>query len=119
GAHLNYVKHLKESVETIREIVEEARVVKPLDSSLNYACQYMKLSQELLECVIGTCPKSFNERDNKAPFTPVPRKQQVTFSDKPGTSSRNTQKHEVYQKVQQTNIPVIPSTGVNASTKAS
>ncbi|GJS95466.1 hypothetical protein Tco_0802434 [Tanacetum coccineum] len=47
GAHLNYVKHLKESVETVREIVEEARVVKPLDSSLNYACQYTKLSQEL------------------------------------------------------------------------
>ncbi|GJW91476.1 hypothetical protein Tco_0169029 [Tanacetum coccineum] len=74
SAHLNYVKHLKESVETVREIVEEARVVKPLDNSLNYACQYTKLSQELLECVIGTCPKSFNERDNKAPSTPVTRK---------------------------------------------
>ncbi|GJS75714.1 integrase, catalytic region, zinc finger, CCHC-type containing protein [Tanacetum coccineum] len=45
----------------VREIVEEARVVKPLDSSLHYACQYTKLSQELLECVIGTCPKSFHE----------------------------------------------------------
>ncbi|GJV89078.1 hypothetical protein Tco_1533016 [Tanacetum coccineum] len=74
---------------------------------------------ELLEYVIGTCPKSFNERDNKAPSTPVTRKKQVTFSDKPGTSSSNTQKHEVHQKVQQTNIPVIPSTGVNTSTEAS
>ncbi|GJV64879.1 retrovirus-related pol polyprotein from transposon TNT 1-94 [Tanacetum coccineum] len=46
-------------------------------------------------------------------------KKQVTFSDKPGTSSSNTQKHEVHQKVQQTNIPVIPSTGVNDSTEAS
>ncbi|GJW19529.1 retrovirus-related pol polyprotein from transposon TNT 1-94 [Tanacetum coccineum] len=119
GAHLNYVKHLKESVETVREIVEEARVVKPLDSSLNYACQYTKLSQELLECVIGTCPKSFNERDNKAPSTPVTRKKQVTFSDAPGTSSSNTQKHEVHQKVQQTNVHVIHSTGVNTSTEAS
>ncbi|GKA25447.1 retrovirus-related pol polyprotein from transposon TNT 1-94 [Tanacetum coccineum] len=118
SAHLNYISHLKESVETVREIVEEARVVKPLDNALNYACQYTKLSQELLEYVIGTCPKSFNERDNKAPSTPVTRKKQVTFSDKPGTSSSNTQKHEVHQKVQQTNIPVIPSTGVNASTKA-
>ncbi|GKA50542.1 hypothetical protein Tco_0743615 [Tanacetum coccineum] len=119
SAHLNYISHLKESVETVREIVEEARVVKPLDSSLNYACRYTKLSQELLECVIGTCPKSFNERDNKAPFTPVPRKQQVTFSDKPGTSSSNTQKHKVHQRVQQTNMPVLPSTGVNDSTEAS
>ncbi|GJV10062.1 retrovirus-related pol polyprotein from transposon TNT 1-94 [Tanacetum coccineum] len=101
------------------EIIEEARVVKPLDSSLNYAWEYTKLSQELLECVIGTCPKSFNERDNKAPFTPVPRKKQVTFSDKPGTYSSNTQKHKVHQRVQLTNIPVLPSTGVNDSTEAS
>ncbi|GKD95815.1 hypothetical protein Tco_1379712, partial [Tanacetum coccineum] len=86
---------------------------------LNYACQYTKLSQELLEYVIGTCPKSFNERDNKAPSTPVTRKKQVTFSDKPGTSSSNTQKYEGHQKVQQTNVQVIPSTGVNDSTEAS
>ncbi|GJR41956.1 retrovirus-related pol polyprotein from transposon TNT 1-94, partial [Tanacetum coccineum] len=90
SAHLNYINHLKESVETVREIVEEARVVKPLDNALNYACQYTKLSQELLEYVIGTCPKSFNERDNKAPSTPVTRKKQVTFNDKPGTSRVNT-----------------------------
>ncbi|GJS66486.1 putative ribonuclease H-like domain-containing protein [Tanacetum coccineum] len=119
SAHLNYIGHLKESVETVREIVEEARAVKPLDSSLNYACRYTKLSQELLECVIGTCPKNFNERDNKAPSTPVTRKKQVTFSDKPGTSSSNTQKQKVHQRVQLTNIPVLSSTGVNDSTEAS
>ncbi|GKC88308.1 hypothetical protein Tco_1148957 [Tanacetum coccineum] len=108
-SNINYISHLKESVETAREIVEEARVVKPLDNSLNYACQYTKLSPK----------RSFNERDNKAPSTPVTRKKQVTFSDKPGTSSSNTQKHEVHQKIQQTNVPVIPSTGVNDSTEAS
>ncbi|GJX41744.1 retrovirus-related pol polyprotein from transposon TNT 1-94 [Tanacetum coccineum] len=54
SAHLNYISHLKESVETVMEIVEEARV-----------------------------------------------------------------KHEVHQKVQQTNVPVIHSTGVNTSTEAS
>ncbi|GJS48421.1 hypothetical protein Tco_0598542 [Tanacetum coccineum] len=32
--HLVYLKHLKESVETLREIVEEAKVERPLDSSL-------------------------------------------------------------------------------------
>ncbi|GJU20071.1 hypothetical protein Tco_1153413 [Tanacetum coccineum] len=36
SAHLNYISHLKESVETVREIVEEARVVKPMDNALNY-----------------------------------------------------------------------------------
>ncbi|GJR43038.1 retrovirus-related pol polyprotein from transposon TNT 1-94 [Tanacetum coccineum] len=32
--HLVYLKHLKESVETLQEIVEEAKVERPLDSSL-------------------------------------------------------------------------------------
>ncbi|GJU58749.1 retrovirus-related pol polyprotein from transposon TNT 1-94 [Tanacetum coccineum] len=53
NAHLDYINHLKESVETIREIVEEARIAKPLDNELNSSCKYMKLSQELLEYVIG------------------------------------------------------------------
>nr|GEV75523.1 retrovirus-related Pol polyprotein from transposon TNT 1-94 [Tanacetum cinerariifolium] len=44
-----------ESVETIREIVEEAKVVRPLDSSIVSACRYTKPSQELLEYAIGTC----------------------------------------------------------------
>nr|GEU39545.1 hypothetical protein [Tanacetum cinerariifolium] len=52
-AHLDYLKHLKESVETIRDIVEEAKVVRPLDSSIFSACRYTKHSQELLEYTIG------------------------------------------------------------------
>nr|GFB42472.1 hypothetical protein [Tanacetum cinerariifolium] len=59
--HLDYRKHLKESVETLREIVEEAKVERPLDRSLASACLYTKHSQELLEYVIGTCPKDFNK----------------------------------------------------------
>ncbi|GKB44997.1 retrovirus-related pol polyprotein from transposon TNT 1-94, partial [Tanacetum coccineum] len=47
------------------------------------------------------------------------RKKQVTFNDKPETSSSNTQKHEEHQKVKHSNIPVIPSTRVKSSTEAS
>ncbi|GJW82479.1 copia protein [Tanacetum coccineum] len=32
--HLEYLKHLKESVEIVRKIVEEARIEKPLDNAL-------------------------------------------------------------------------------------
>nr|GEX40051.1 hypothetical protein [Tanacetum cinerariifolium] len=38
-AHLDYLRHLKESVETIRGIVEEAKVVRPLDRSIVSACR--------------------------------------------------------------------------------
>ncbi|GKE71989.1 hypothetical protein Tco_1530061 [Tanacetum coccineum] len=34
-AHLDYLKHLKESVATIREIVEEARIANPLDTAFH------------------------------------------------------------------------------------
>ncbi|GKB25123.1 hypothetical protein Tco_0864524 [Tanacetum coccineum] len=36
--HLDYLNHLKESVETLRDIVEEAKVARPLDRSLAFAC---------------------------------------------------------------------------------
>ncbi|GKB14986.1 hypothetical protein Tco_0848909 [Tanacetum coccineum] len=62
--HLDYLKHLKESVKTLREIVEEAKVEKPLDRSHASACLYTKHSRELLEYAIGTCPKDFNKKCN-------------------------------------------------------
>ncbi|GJZ74846.1 retrovirus-related pol polyprotein from transposon TNT 1-94 [Tanacetum coccineum] len=74
--HLDYVKHLKESVETLHEIVEEARAEKPLDRSLASVCFNTKQSQELLEYVIGTCPKDFNKRDKRIATTPLTRKKQ-------------------------------------------
>nr|GEX90990.1 retrovirus-related Pol polyprotein from transposon TNT 1-94 [Tanacetum cinerariifolium] len=110
--HLAYLKHLKESVETLREIVKEARVEKPLNSSLASACLYTKQSQELVEYVIGTCPKAFNKRDKKIATTPLTRKKKVTFKETSGTSKDNTQKHVKLQKEQKTNVHVIPSTGV-------
>ncbi|GJV74269.1 hypothetical protein Tco_1494264 [Tanacetum coccineum] len=58
--HLDDLKHLKESVETLCEIIEEAKVERPLDSSLAFACLYTKHSQERLEYMIGTCLKDFN-----------------------------------------------------------
>ncbi|GJZ32185.1 hypothetical protein Tco_0577621, partial [Tanacetum coccineum] len=66
--------------------------------TLNYACQYTKRSQELVEYVIGTCPKEFTERDSKAPSIPLTRKKQVTFTDTCSTSTNNTQKHGMHQK---------------------
>ncbi|GKC42979.1 hypothetical protein Tco_1060701 [Tanacetum coccineum] len=88
--HLTYLKHLKESVETLREIVEEAKVERPLDRSLASACLYTKHSQELLEYAIGTCPNDVNKQDTKRATTPLTRKKQVTFADPCETSNNNT-----------------------------
>ncbi|GJT04999.1 retrovirus-related pol polyprotein from transposon TNT 1-94, partial [Tanacetum coccineum] len=117
--HLDYLKHLKESVETLREIVEEVKVERPLDRSFASACLYTKHSQELLEYVIGTCPKDFNKQDKKHASTPSTRKKQVTFEDQCEESNNNIHKHVEHLNIQKTNVHVIPSTGVNSCTDAS
>nr|GEU98164.1 retrovirus-related Pol polyprotein from transposon TNT 1-94 [Tanacetum cinerariifolium] len=117
--HLDYLKHLKESVATLHEIIEEARVERPLDTSLASACLYTKHSQELLEYVVDTCLKDFNKRDKKQATTPFNRKKQVTFEDQCETSNNNSQKHVEQLNIHNTNVHVIPSTGVNSCTDAS
>ncbi|GJU72585.1 integrase, catalytic region, zinc finger, CCHC-type containing protein [Tanacetum coccineum] len=92
-------KHLKESVETLREIVEEAK--------------------ELLEYAIGTYPKDYNQRDKKHDPTPLIRKKQVTFEEQCDMSHSNTHKHVEQLNTQKTNAFVPPSTGVNCCTDAS
>nr|GFA01373.1 hypothetical protein [Tanacetum cinerariifolium]GFA01396.1 hypothetical protein [Tanacetum cinerariifolium] len=118
-AHLDYLRHLKESVETIREIVEEAKVVRPLDSSIVSACRYTKYSHELLEYAIGTCLQDSHQRDTKLAHVPLIRKKQVTFVEQCDTSNSNTHKHVVKLNTQKTNVPVPPSTRVNRCTDAS
>ncbi|GJT13409.1 retrovirus-related pol polyprotein from transposon TNT 1-94 [Tanacetum coccineum] len=90
--HLVYLRHLKESVDTLCEI-------------------------ELLEYVFGTCPKVFNQQDKNHANTP--RKKQVTFEDQIATSSSTTHKHVEQMHTQKSNDPVPPSTGVNSCTDAS
>nr|GEW31364.1 integrase, catalytic region, zinc finger, CCHC-type, peptidase aspartic, catalytic [Tanacetum cinerariifolium] len=92
--HLDYLNHLKESVGTLREI-------------------------ELLEYVIGTCLKDFNQREKKHAVTPVSRKKQVTFMDPCETSTNNTLTHVKQHTMHQNNEPVIPFTRVKSATTAS
>nr|GEY16342.1 hypothetical protein [Tanacetum cinerariifolium] len=75
-AHLDYLRHLKESVETIRNIVEEAKVVRPLYRSIVSACRYTQHSQEILEYAIGTCPQGSQQRAKQLAHTPLIRKKQ-------------------------------------------
>ncbi|GJW76309.1 retrovirus-related pol polyprotein from transposon TNT 1-94 [Tanacetum coccineum] len=101
-------KCLAYCVETLRKIVEEAKVERPLDSSLAFACLYTKHYQELLEYVNGTCPKDFNQRDKNHTATPLTRKKQVTFEDQCETSNSNTYKCVEQLYIQKTNVPVPP-----------
>nr|GEX12045.1 integrase, catalytic region, zinc finger, CCHC-type, peptidase aspartic, catalytic [Tanacetum cinerariifolium] len=96
-AHLDYLRHFKESVETIYEIVEEAKVVRPLDSSTVSACRYTKHSQELIEYAIGTCLQDSHQQDKKHAPAPFIRKKQVTFAEQCDISQPrgNTKKNRI------------------------
>ncbi|GJW11170.1 retrovirus-related pol polyprotein from transposon TNT 1-94 [Tanacetum coccineum] len=117
--HVYYLNHLKEIVETLREIVEEAKVERPFDRLTVSAFRYTKHSQELLEYAIGTYPKVFNQRDKKHDSTLLIKKKQVTFDEQYDTSNSNTHKHVEELNTQKTNVPVPPFTGVTCCTNAS
>ncbi|GJY55256.1 retrovirus-related pol polyprotein from transposon TNT 1-94 [Tanacetum coccineum] len=118
GVHHGYLNRLRDTLDTLREIVEEARSNRPSDNSLEYACVYTKHSQELLEYVNASCPKADNKRDKFIATTPLTRKKHVTFTDPLETSGNNTPKHIKQKSVHQTNVPIIPSIGVSIATTA-
>nr|GFA24460.1 hypothetical protein [Tanacetum cinerariifolium] len=75
-AHLDYLRRLKESVETIRNIVEEAKVVRLLDRSIVSACRVKRCLK-----ASGSQPKSNHKTNrishakgaNKLPVEDLPR----------------------------------------------
>nr|GFA78276.1 hypothetical protein [Tanacetum cinerariifolium] len=113
NAHLDYLRNLKESVETIRDIVEEAKVVRPLDKSIVSAYRYNKHSQELLEYTIGTCPYGSQPRAKQLAYIPLIRKKQVIVAQPSNKGDSTTHPHVVTVTSQKINVPVPPSTGVD------
>ncbi|GKA27659.1 retrovirus-related pol polyprotein from transposon TNT 1-94 [Tanacetum coccineum] len=81
-AHIDYIKHTQENIDILRELVEHARVLKPLDNDLDSSCKKFRFVE-------------------------------------PATSSSNTQKQVDSHKTQDSNKPVLPSTGMKSSTSAS
>nr|GEU91433.1 retrovirus-related Pol polyprotein from transposon TNT 1-94 [Tanacetum cinerariifolium] len=92
-AHLDYLRHLKESIETIREIVDEAKVVRPLDSSIVSACRYTKHFQELLEYAIGV--KCCTDASGSQPNIKTKKNK---ISPAKGVNKMNTEEHHRINK---------------------
>nr|GEU69145.1 hypothetical protein [Tanacetum cinerariifolium] len=59
--HHGYLNRLRDTLDTLREIVEEARSKRPSDNNRDYACVYTKRSHELLENVRASCTKADNK----------------------------------------------------------
>nr|GEU60475.1 hypothetical protein [Tanacetum cinerariifolium] len=75
--HIYYLKHTIEQAVILREIVEQANSLNPLDSASYSACKYVKLIQELLGYVRDTCPDIHKHSEKLVVVTPINNKKTV------------------------------------------
>nr|GEU73819.1 copia protein [Tanacetum cinerariifolium] len=114
-----YLNHLKDTLDTLCEIVEEDRSNRTSENNLEYACIYTKTSQELLENVIASCPKTVSTSDRYNASTHAKRNKHVTFAEPLETLPNNTSIQVKQLNKRKTNVPAIPFTVLNSVTKAS
>ncbi|GJW63542.1 hypothetical protein Tco_0115426, partial [Tanacetum coccineum] len=78
--HIYYLKHTMEQAAILKEIVEQAKSLNPLDSASYSICKYVKLIQELLGYVRDTCPNIYKPSEKLVVVTPINRKKTVRFT---------------------------------------
>nr|GEV23940.1 retrovirus-related Pol polyprotein from transposon TNT 1-94 [Tanacetum cinerariifolium] len=115
--HYDYLKHTQEETATLREIVENERLLNPLSTSLDYACKYTKRIQELLIILKQTCPCINDFGDKLMAVTPVNKTKKIIFTE-PITSSGNTPIKTSSSSNVVSNKPMLSFTGVNLPTRA-
>ncbi|GJT75232.1 hypothetical protein Tco_1041957 [Tanacetum coccineum] len=76
--HIYHLKHTMEQVAILREIVEQAKSLNPLDSASYSACKYVKLIQELLGYVRDTCLDIHKPSKKLVAVTPINKKKIVS-----------------------------------------
>ncbi|GJW47470.1 retrovirus-related pol polyprotein from transposon TNT 1-94 [Tanacetum coccineum] len=119
--HIYYLKHTMEQADILREIVEQAKSLNPLDSASYSAYKYVKLIQELLGYVRDTFPDIHKPSEKLVAVMTINKKKTVRFAE-PVISSSTSQKQlgsSQTQVKQTTNNSVLTSTGVSRSTKSS
>ncbi|GKC73955.1 retrovirus-related pol polyprotein from transposon TNT 1-94 [Tanacetum coccineum] len=107
-----------EHVDIIQEIVKHARALRPLDSDLDSVCKIVQRIQEVLVYVRDVCPCLTKHSEKLVAVTPLNKNKKVRFAEAT-TSSSNTQKQADSHKTQDSNKPVLPSTGMKSYTSGS
>ncbi|GJR98721.1 retrovirus-related pol polyprotein from transposon TNT 1-94 [Tanacetum coccineum] len=78
-AHIDYIKHSWEHVNTLREIVEHAKALRHLDSDLDSACKTVQRIQEVLVYVKATCPSLTKHSEKLVVVTPLNKNKKVRW----------------------------------------
>ncbi|GJS59827.1 retrovirus-related pol polyprotein from transposon TNT 1-94 [Tanacetum coccineum] len=116
--HSAYNKYTQKEAAVIRDLVDHVKSNYPLDHSLEYACRYTKLIQELLTNISKTCPSINNSGEQLVVVTPKNKDKRVRFTERV-TSLGYTITKTVSTSNLVSNKPMLSSTGVKPSTSAS
>ncbi|GJX14180.1 hypothetical protein Tco_0205938 [Tanacetum coccineum] len=117
-AHEVFLKKTIENTDTLRGLVECARKQNPSEPLLEFACMFTKHVQELLVYVSKTCPSLTKPYEKLVDVIPMNKDKKVRFVE-PVTSSSNIPKQIDSLKTKDSNKPLLTSTGVNTTTRAS
>nr|GEW52956.1 retrovirus-related Pol polyprotein from transposon TNT 1-94 [Tanacetum cinerariifolium] len=116
--HTDYLRHTQEETATLREIVKSEKLLNPLNTSLDYACKYIKHIQELLIILQQNCP-CINDLGTKLiAVTPKNNNKKIRLT-KHIPSSGNTPIKTTSSTNIVSNTHVLSSTGVNLISSAS
>ncbi|GKB25042.1 integrase, catalytic region, zinc finger, CCHC-type containing protein [Tanacetum coccineum] len=95
-AHVDYLKHTQENADTLCEIVEQARALRPLDIDFDSACKFATRIQELLVYVGSTCPSSSKQSEKLIAVTPINKNMKVSSTSASGSKPPgNTKKNRI------------------------
>ncbi|GJZ31089.1 hypothetical protein Tco_0576136 [Tanacetum coccineum] len=117
-AHSAYIKHTQKEAAVLRDLVDHIKANYPLDHTLDPACRYTKLIQELLTNISKTCP-GINNSDGKLVAVTLKNKDKRVRFTEPVTSSGHTITKIASTSNLVSNKPMLSSTGVKPSTSAS
>ncbi|GKE45140.1 hypothetical protein Tco_1472424 [Tanacetum coccineum] len=117
-AHSAYIKHTQEEATVLRDIVKHVKSKYPLDHSLESACRYAKLIQELLTHISKTFP-SVNNTDGKSVVVTLKNKDKRVRFTEPVISSGYTITKTASTSNLVSNKPMLSPTGVKPSTSDS
>nr|GEZ98100.1 pyruvate, phosphate dikinase regulatory protein, chloroplastic [Tanacetum cinerariifolium] len=116
--HSKYLRSTEEQAVNLREKFEQGKSQNPLNSSLEYACNYNNRIQELLIIIRQTCPSINKSSANLVVVNPKNKDKKVRFSES-ATSSGNKNTKPFSSSNIVSNKPLLSSIGVNTTTNAS
>nr|GFA36731.1 hypothetical protein [Tanacetum cinerariifolium] len=117
-AHTDYIRHTQEEAATLREIIESERLLSPLNTSLDYACKYIRRIQELLIILQQTCPCLTDLGTKLVAVTPKNKTNQIRLIKQITKSGKTTVTTPPAANID-SNTPVLSSAGVTLVSSAS